>query len=561
MGRGFGEAVRLQLAGTPGIEPVWVSALRDVPSVGVTRVLEGYFSLGAGGLRVHAVLEDAAPVRSLRAIDVGGPAAGGVLPLARSIAREIEGGARPLPTDNAEAFRSYIAAIEAPDVASADGAFERAVAADPNFGAASVAWVQSLLSRGDRAGAARALVLARDRNARFPELERARLSLLSAALAGDRGAERGAWLELTRADPADAAVYQRLGDLDAAAHSYRSAAAFYQQAAARAPSDIGVLNQLGYVRAWAGDLDGAVQALASYRALRPNEANPLDSLGDAYYYAGRFPEAEKAYLDAYAKDPAFLGGGELHKAAWARLRQADLAGADSRFKQFLQARQTAGDPLVEYRQAQWEYLSGRRGQGFARLERFAQAATGPASSRAYAQLAIWTLEAGDRARARAFAAKAGADPLAVLARLLAEPPVSAAEWSARAANAFPNPAQAGLRRLALAAALLLSKNFADAVGPLEDVYRATQPSSPDWPAVPLAWALIETSRYERVPQLLSGNPPPEPTDENPLLSLGFPRVFFLRALLAQKQGQPDDAKAHFALFRKFTGERAQPAAQ
>jgi tetratricopeptide (TPR) repeat protein len=554
MSRGLAEAVRLELAGVPGIEPVWIPARRDVPSVGATRVLEGYFAVRGGRLRVHAVIEEAAPVRVRRDLAAGGE---GVLPLAQSIARQIDPAARPLPTANAEAFRSYVDALEAPAVPAADNAFERAVTLDPAFGAAYAAWVQSLLARGDRAGAARVLSLAQTSARRFSPLERARIALLAAALAGDPKAERAALVELTAADPADSSVYRRLGDLDAAAHSYRSAAAFYQQAVERDPANIALLNQLGYLRSWAGDLDGAVEALSRYQRLRPNDANPFDSLGDAYYYRGHFAKAEKAYLEAYAKEPGFLGGGELSKAAWARLLQGNLAGADSMFDRFLEARKANGDPLVELKRAEWEYLTGRRAEAVARLARLAPAA-GPAASPAWSQLSIWALESGDRERARQYAAQAGADVLGVMCRLFAEPPVSAAEWSGRVARLFP---EGPLRRYALAYALLLAKNYAAAIGPLEELYRGTQPLSPEWPAVPLASALIESGRYDRVPELLAGNPPPDPTGAQPLLSLSFPRVFFLRALLAQKQGRTADAKSAFALFAKFSGSPARAAAR
>ena len=549
MSRGFAEAVRLQLAGAPHVEPVPIRSLRDAPAVGASEVLEGRFSVVGGRLRVEAVLENAVRVRNLGIIQASGPAGGDMLPLAQSIARAIEPGARPLPTGSPQAFQSYTAAIEANAPAEADSGFDRAVGADPRFGAAYLAWLQSLLARGDGTRAAQVLVAARQKSAGFQNLERVQLDLAAATIAGDRAGERQALVGLMRADPADASVYSRLSDLNAADHSYAEAAALCQKAFEREPASVLLLNQLGYLRTWAGDLDGAVEALERYGSLRPAEANPSDSLGDVYYWFGRFAEAERAYRAAYAKDPSFEGGAELYKMAWVRLMQGDLKGADGAFAEFLQARKNAGDSLVEYRQAQWEYLTGRHREAVARLDRFASSAQPGEAALAYAQLAVW-----DSQRAQAYAARSSAaGSVGLLARFLAQPAASPGEWRSRAASAFPEPSQAGLRRLALAYALLSSEQFAAAIEPLREIYDTTQPSATDWPGIPLAWALIRTNQVERVTPLLSGYQAPNPALQGPLGSLFFPRVLEVRAALAGKQGRRDEAQADLKLFSKFGG--------
>jgi len=554
MSRGFAEAVRLQLAGAPRVEPVPIRSLRDAPAVGASEVLEGHFAVVGGRLRVETVLEDAASVRNLGIIHASGPAGGEMLPLAETIARAIDPGARPLPTGSSQAFADYIAAIHANPPAQADVGFDRAVGADPGFGAAYLAWVESLLARGDAARAAQVLAAARQKSAGFQALERAQLDLASATIAGDRAGERRALAGLMRADPADASVYSRLSDLNAAAHSYRDAAALCQKASERDPVNVLLLNQLGYLRAWAGDLDGAVDALERYRSLRPEEANPSDSLGDAYYWFGRFAEAERAYRAAYAKDPSFEGGSELYKLAWVRLMQGDLKGADGAFAEFLQARKNAGDSLVEYRKAQWEFQTGRHQEAVARLERFAASAQPGEASLSYAQLAVWAAGERDRQGAQAYAGKSSAaGPMGLLVSFLAQPATTPAEWSARAATAFPAPEQAGLRRLALAYALLSSQEFAASVEPLREVYDTVQPSSPDWPGVPLAWALIRSNQLERVTPLLIGYQAPDPAVQGPLGSLSFPRLLEVRAALAARQGRRDEAQAYLRLFSAYGG--------
>ncbi|MGE5646894.1 MAG: hypothetical protein ACM336_13995 [Acidobacteriota bacterium] len=428
MGRALADAVGLQLAGTPHSTPLVAGALREVPATGAARTLHGYFSAGGGHLRVNADLEDARTGRVVKAMS----ARGELLAAAREIARAIDPEARELPTKSLGAMRSYAA-----------GDFEGAVAADPNFGAAYLGWAQSLLARGERARAAEVLAAANGNAARFPALERNRLAMISAVVTGERAA---------------------------AAHDYKTAAKWYEQALRAQPGDVTLLNQLGYMRAWAGDLAGAVEALSQYRALRPNEANPIDSLGDAHYYLGRFAEAGKLYLEAHAKDASFLGGGELYKAAWARLMQGDLAGADELFARFVKARKDAA-----YLTALWEHATGRK-------------------------------------------------PLP---------------------GAVP-PGEAYAR--------LLARDFQGAIAPLEQIYAATLPSSPNWPAVPLAWALFETGAFDRAAQLVAGNPAPDPVNPQPLLPISFPRVLYLRGALAERANRRDEAKRAYELFLRYAGE-------
>lgn len=538
MSRGFSELVSLQFTGLPAAHPLNVTSQRDAAAVGATQVLNGYFYRHGGRLRVEAELEDAGSHRTAKSASASGPEAEGILPLARSLALQLDGGARPLGALNDAALRAFVEARTAANAAAGAKAFERAAAADPSFGAAYVAWVQWLLSHGDRAGAREVVAAAARRGSQIPEVERARLGLLEAMLQGDRVAQYRALVALSKLTPADSEVFRNLGELDLMAHRYPAAVDSYNKAAARSPEDVLLLNQLGYAHSYARDLEGASKTLRRYRELRPRDANPSDSLGDVHYYLGRFSEAEKSYLEAFGKDPSFLGGGDLYKAAWARLMTGDRKGADQFFGRFLEFRRAAGDSLVEYRQAEWEYLSGRRKEAEARLEQFVKAQAAPgAASLAWSQLSIWRLESGDRARARECAARAlttasnpGSRLLAEMCRFLAQPDASASEWALRAERAFPTPAQAVAKQYALAYALLLDRQFAAAVPALRQLYDQTPPSSSDPLNVLLAWALIESKQAGQVGDLLNTYPIPRPEGEQPFYCLGFPRLFELRGI-------------------------------
>ena len=104
--------------------------------------------------------------------------------------------------------------------------------------------------------------------------------------------------------------------------------------------------------------------------------------------AGRLAEAEKFYLQAVEKDPNFNNNGALIKAALARLLTGDVPGANTLAERYLAARAEAKDPIVDYRRAEWTWISGRRKAAAQLMGAFALAAeSGPLremASRAYA---------------------------------------------------------------------------------------------------------------------------------------------------------------------------------
>lgn len=87
----------------------------------------------------------------------------------------------------------------------------------------------------------------------------------------------------------------------------------------------------------------------------------------------------------HAKSGALLAGGDLLKAAYAHWLQGDLPGADKIFNQYLNFRTQQKDVLIPWRQAVWEYSTGRQPAAMARLSNI----TGPAANVATAQLALW----------------------------------------------------------------------------------------------------------------------------------------------------------------------------
>ena len=54
----------------------------------------------------------------------------------------------------------------------------------------------------------------------------------------------------------------------------------------------------------------------------------------------------------------------------------DVPGADQIFSKLMEAVRGAKEPAAEFRLANWEFLTGRRKEGLARLEKFAAGAEG-----------------------------------------------------------------------------------------------------------------------------------------------------------------------------------------
>jgi hypothetical protein len=106
--------------------------------------------------------------------------------------------------------------------------------------------------------------------------------------------------------------------------------------------------------------------------------------------------------------------------------------------------------------------------------------------------------------------------------------------------------------LARAYALLLSKNFEAAVPLLREIEAHAAPSPNEPAPVLLAWALVETGHFDEAEKYLRNTPVPMASGPAPFESLIFPRIFYLRAAVAQKQGAKTVADQNYRLFRTLS---------
>jgi tetratricopeptide (TPR) repeat protein len=581
MGRAFSEVISAELAGAPGIYAIPSSRLHgpdrvlgprpiSVPGIsaerslamasGATRVGYGEYSVRGARLWARLTIEDPRTGKMTKPVSA---AAGGVLAVASELARQLSTRVAPYGTNSVPALQAYVAAMESDTAAATGQNLDRAIAADPDFGPPYRLLAQLKTQQQDRAAAQALLGRALARAGAMPPAERARLQIEAANLDGDFAARKSGLTTLVGLEPNDADAWRSLAESSMSHREYPQAVQAYRKLLEVEPEDLLALNQLGYAAAYAGSLDAALDALGRYQALRPADANPLDSQGDVNLLAGRWRQAENLYLQAAKRGLNFESGGDLWKAAMARLMSGDVAGADPLAQQYFQARATAKDPVIEYRKAEWFWISGRRKPARQNLETFARGAeNGPLrefASRAYSQLAVWSLVMGDGAAAAQLAQKGAplAGPssagAAIVARFLAQPPASSPEWSLRAERLFPNASQDPLKDFALAYALLLGRQFQPASLLLKQLYDGASPANDPSLPVMLAWTCLESGRADDAAPLLRFNPIPSMDGVSLFAPFYFPRIYYLRGWLAEKQGKPDEARANYRLFRQLSG--------
>jgi tetratricopeptide (TPR) repeat protein len=507
-------------------------------TLNATRIGYGYYTVEGGLLQAHLTIEDPRTQHMVQLLTSATSHLPDVISVANSLARGIWPEAQPWPVRNPEALRSYAIALESTDAAAMERDGEAAVAADPDFSRPYLLLAELKARRQDGAGAQSVLQSALGRP-RIDAAGRAEIEAVAAGLGNDAAARERALAEQVRLAPNNAAAWRSLAEIHVARHRFPEAGQDYERALAIEPEDPILWNEAGYAAAWAGNLPAAMSHLRRYQALRPNDANPLDSMGDVNLMLGHLAEAERFYLDAVQKDPGFLNGAGTYKAAMAHLMTGDVAGADAIF------RQRFPQPNPE-----WLWVTGRRNEAYALLERQIEGAvSSPNRSGAYAQLAFWSLWLDNPAAAAAMARKAAetavpaSTSLVALARFLTQPTATADQWSARAAEGFRNSAA---RDVALAYALLLDRHFAEAVPVLRRTYETSPPSDSGLP-IELAWALIESGNAKDAAPLLRLNPVPGPNGPSPFLSFYFPRLFELRARLNDA-----DAAANRRVYEALT---------
>jgi Flp pilus assembly protein TadD len=464
------------------------------------RVLEGYFDLDGDRLAVHATLEDPRQPKTLQVIVREGPKSAGIAPLLDQIAAQINRGAHAFPSPDPAALETFSEALSSEDPGTRLRLFQTATVQNPKFAPAFLALAESRLAAGDRPAAAEAAT--QGKAVSTNPIEQTEFDYLAATARQDLPARERAMQQLVGETPDDVQAIRTLAEIHAAQRRFQDAARGYEEIARLEPNDPLTYNVLGYMDGYAHNLAGARAAFDKYKSLtNPADLNPIDSLGEVYFYNGDFANAEKQFLAAH----------EFLKAAEARLMTGDLSGADGLFgKSMLQQR--------DLERAQWEFLTGRRKQAMMRVEKLVNAA-GDAGAVATAQLSFWHLQTGDRAAATQLATTAFAHAtspavknLAAICRFLSQSPAGKSQFSN--INAL---------------ALMLHHQFAEAIPILETLLGESNPATDAQVRTLLAWAYEETGKTAQAKPLADLYILPLPSAEPAFVSLIFPRFLEVRA--------------------------------
>jgi Flp pilus assembly protein TadD len=536
-GRAAAAAIVYDLAGAKRVYAQTLDSLAAAESMQASLAFEGYFLARNGRLEIRATVEDLRTSRTMQSLSLSGPVAEGFVPLVNQLSRALSPEARPFGTNSPDAFRLWGEALASNDRQKTLDGLAAARQADPGFTLAGFDLAQVLAASGDRDKARQAIAAAEGGHP--GPIERARLESTSASLSGDGNARLQALAALAKNTPANANVFLDLAQLRLFQHDFEGAVRDYRESARLNPSDPRVWNELGYALADTQDLAGARGALEQYRKLTDGSANALDSLGEVSFLLGDFTSAVRYFLEASGKNPA-----ELAKAAEARLMMGDLAAADALMQRYLNLPHGGQSAHAAYQQAQWEYLTGRRSSGFAHVGKVVPQLDADAGSRALSQLSIWKLEMGDAKAAADLANQAVTRAISPQARNLGALCRFLSLGSGSSSGSRPADAYARL----------FARKYAEAVPLLEEVYRQTNPGADGQIRTLLAWAYVETGRIADAARLLRLYPIPLSSGEPLFASLIFPRYLFLRGLVLEKEGKPDEAKKNYALYLKYAGD-------
>ena len=543
LGRAAPTALADELSTAKNLNVTAADSVRSAYAAGATHFVHGYFFLAGAQLEAHASIEDAQSHKSVQVLSATGSLAAGILPLVDQFARQLSPDAKPFSTTNQAAFRALGEALLAASAPVRNQAFEAAVHADQDFGAAYVLWAEALLEAGDRDGVAH--VTAAGRADHPGAIDRVKLDYLAATARGETEAQIQALRSWSALAPANADLFRRLAELEMPQRKFSRAVADYQTAAKLNPQDPAILNLLGYAQAFAGDLDRARGALNEYKKLSPPEdVNALDSLGEVSFYFGDFQAAESYFLAAHQKNPAFLGGGELLKAAQARLMSGDLPGADAIFHRYTDFQRKFQAPRGEYQLAQWMFLTGRRKDAIARLQKGIPALDADGSALALCQLSVWKLQTGDT--------RAAVDDAQQASARAVSPATRALSGLCRFIAGHPDATSGS--KLADAYALLFQRKYAQTLPLLEAAYHAASPTADGEIRTLLAWAYVETGNLRDAAPLLRLYPIPLASSDTVLASVIFPRIFYLKGATLANQGKRDEAKRNYQVYLKFSGD-------
>ncbi len=278
-------------------------------------------------------------------------------------------------TSNVEAYRHYQLGRDYEQrflAAEAANEFSEAVRLDPQFALAYLHLSSVYSSSGDFRRANETAAKVEHMQARLPRREQLEFQLNRTYYVRDREAQKRALEMLVSEFPRDTDARSGLAAELAFRGQSAQAASVLQEGLATDPKDDNLLNVLGYVEGWRGDLPAALKANDSYITVRPNDPNPYDTRGDILFRTGHDEEALAAYRKVIELKPDFQDYSDYAKAAQVYLDQGKYALAEASLKEYGQK----ASPLARaYLPVLYAQLQQARGDPEGSLESYRQAVT------------------------------------------------------------------------------------------------------------------------------------------------------------------------------------------
>src|ERR1700723_745425 len=240
-------------------------------------------------------------------------------------------------TSNVEAYRHYQLGIDYGRrylMSDAVRDPEEAVRLDSQFALADLRLADQYRLLGDLRHSNELAIKVSQNQSRLPRYEQLALQVLKARRSEDPEAELAARQQLVAEFPRQSIDRGILAGTLGGFGKPEQALKVLQQGLALDPKNEDLLNFESYGLAAMGDFSGALAANDSYMAIRPGDANPLDTRGDVLFMAGRDDEAVAAYRKVLELKPDFGDYGEYLKLAIVYTDQKKPDMANAAFQQY-----------------------------------------------------------------------------------------------------------------------------------------------------------------------------------------------------------------------------------
>lgn len=382
-----------------------------------------------GHYRIEATFTDLSTQQTNRVVTAEGQG-NDLLPVVYELAKEIAPDAAAFSTHSDHALQDYAAAAQSSNPDDRTRLLSDAVAADPGFGLAYVALVETAAAKGQPAMQP-LLAAAQAHSAGFTPPDRARFQAVVARLTHapltDQADTLAALLKLT-------------------------------------PNNAEALASLGSARFLEGDSAAGSQLFARALQLSPSNSTFIRQFGQGLLETKRFAQAERI-LNTIPNDPA-----TVPMLAVCALLQGDASRANSTMEKAF-ARRAPNDPYTVLFRGNWLAISGQIPKA---IDYVAHAnLTDPAvHAIASTQVTIWQVMSKDFAAAKKSAALASHAPVGAVALLMADANKPPDEWQREVESSPIGASQAG-KRLVLGYGYFLTARYAQAAQIWQDILKSS----------------------------------------------------------------------------------------